>query len=533
MANDGETRSEVPKAIEPGLAEARRQYISQEGDGNIGATADHGSTISISIFKGLSGLELVSGRRAWVSGLTDSALLRSDYAIVPFHPARRPAVEDLLAWCTSDAPRAVRLVHERGGVGKTRLLIEVVEQLNAAGWAAGFLKLPALGESPPEAAYTSLFPADRPVCIVLDYAESRRLELVPLLRALRNCTGPRSRIVLLAGAAGEWWDGLAISDAEAQEVMESWAEARSLPPLDDTAALRSAIFHDAVAEFAQRLGLSVGSMAGATAPEFSTFLFLHLAALATVRGQPIGDADRLLRWVLDRERRAWARGLRDAGLPEHHAAIVGQTVTLATLAHSVPEETALRQLVDRAPLVAGAGAGADATTRERISAIVARLYPDATQLGALRPDLLGEELVATEIERPGMVEAALGSAVPPASLRTGLTVLTRHARRRDTTKLLDAVLSGRLNHLAPPAIAVSIETGDPLGKVLAEFIEKGPIKRPDLLERLLPEKTLALREAGAAIMQKMLARLPSIDNATEAALIERARVAQNLSLIHI
>ena len=54
-----------------------------------------------------------------------------------------------------------------------------------------------------------------------------------------------------------------------------------------------------------------------------------------------------------------------------------------------------------------------------------------------------------------------------------LTVLTRLAARRpDQVQLLAKALAGRLEDLAEPAIDVAIETGDPIGQVMAKVIQE-------------------------------------------------------------
>ena len=50
---------------------------------------------------------------------------------------------DLIAWCGNRSrTTAGRLVHGHGGLGKTRLMIEVAAALRADGWIAGFFDRP-------------------------------------------------------------------------------------------------------------------------------------------------------------------------------------------------------------------------------------------------------------------------------------------------------------------------------------------------------------------------------------------------------
>jgi KaiC/GvpD/RAD55 family RecA-like ATPase len=47
---------------------------------------------------------------------------------------REHELAGLLAWCEDGAPRGVRLVTGPGGVGKTRLSVELCARLGPAGW---------------------------------------------------------------------------------------------------------------------------------------------------------------------------------------------------------------------------------------------------------------------------------------------------------------------------------------------------------------------------------------------------------------
>ena len=75
-------------------------------------------------------------------------LLQAKFAVVPFADGGGTK-GDMLDWALSrgsyatDPRRAAgRLIHGPGGLGKTRLLIEVAEELRVAGWSAGFLERP-------------------------------------------------------------------------------------------------------------------------------------------------------------------------------------------------------------------------------------------------------------------------------------------------------------------------------------------------------------------------------------------------------
>jgi len=66
-------------------------------------------------------------RKYWQQGggYPESLLLRADEALVPFDSARQPAIDQLNTWLDDDNFRAIRLMTGAGGLGKTRLAIQI------------------------------------------------------------------------------------------------------------------------------------------------------------------------------------------------------------------------------------------------------------------------------------------------------------------------------------------------------------------------------------------------------------------------
>ena len=84
-----------------------------------------------------------AARRAWEEvgepavgdrGLSPAGLLRPDRAVVEF-TGRDAELGELLAWCSSDVQRSVRVLVGAGGTGKTRLALQVASEWQAAGHA--------------------------------------------------------------------------------------------------------------------------------------------------------------------------------------------------------------------------------------------------------------------------------------------------------------------------------------------------------------------------------------------------------------
>ena len=468
----------------------------------------------------------------WRPGLPDIYLLRAEYAVVPFHEQRRP-VDRLLAWCETEAALAVRVVTGPGGTGKTRLMIELCQETRRRGWRAGFLHR----EAPPKPSWEldGLLAGEQPLLLVVDYAETKRDALVPVLRRLAMApAGTRARLVLLAREVSDWWTALQEADPKLQEQLDnSRVPIERLAPIAAPVDQRPGILLAAAQAFARKLVLKAPNIGEVDlrAGHFGYALFLHIAGLATAVGDPAKEEDALLSFVLGRERRNWRANLAAEELAgDVDVATVAQALALVTLAGGVGGKAEARSLLERAPKLAGLAP----PKRDRLIDLLHRLYPGERYLEPIRPDLLGEHLVEQALaDDPSLLAAAL--AGQPAA---PLTVLTRLARRRPVARRwLEQAFTQDLERLAEPAMQVAIETGDPIGPVLADELERrtkaGEFLDYDKLQRLesaIPEQTTALRELGAAIMTQMRAVLTKISEPwPEEVKIEAARVANNLA----
>jgi signal recognition particle GTPase len=122
--------------------------------------------------------ELAAAVSELPSANTPAGLLRADRRIVPF-TGRDEEFADLREWCRDRKP-GVRLVLGAGGVGKTRLALELGEYWKEAGWQ---VTLVAAGQEAD--AFTTLRDATRrsSILLIVDYAETRT-GLVDLLRSV-------------------------------------------------------------------------------------------------------------------------------------------------------------------------------------------------------------------------------------------------------------------------------------------------------------------------------------------------------------
>ncbi|MFE2727092.1 hypothetical protein [Kitasatospora sp. NPDC059327] len=122
-------------------------------------------------------------------------------------------------WCRGPGAVDVAVVRGPGGVGKTRLAVELARRMSDRRpqaeatadtanfpWSAGFLD----PDTTPRQAYRMLCHLIRPALIVIDYAEYRLDQVAVLLEALANHRAPghRVRVLLVARSTQGWWPKL-------------------------------------------------------------------------------------------------------------------------------------------------------------------------------------------------------------------------------------------------------------------------------------------------------------------------------------
>lgn len=154
---------------------------------------------------------------------TPTMLLQAKFGLVPFTGSN--AVRDgLVSWAMASGRRdAGRLIHGSGGLGKTRLLIEVADALRRKGWSAGFLVRPGSGDLPGDTSETITrrrerrakallhlirSANDKGLLLVMDYTEGRDAEIAQIAAAIRARPAEDQRpirLVLLTRGAGDWW----------------------------------------------------------------------------------------------------------------------------------------------------------------------------------------------------------------------------------------------------------------------------------------------------------------------------------------
>jgi hypothetical protein len=348
-------------------------------------------------------------RQRWEPTKSPGALLRADHGVVPFH-GREQDLEELDAWCREGEPVRARLYTGPGGMGKTRLALETCLRLAQQGWRVGFVH----HDLPMTAAEAAKLLAEHggPMLLIVDYAETRRDLLVPLVRALSSVKSGPVRLILLARAALDWWEQLKAEREGVGDFLAGRTTTRhALPPLAFGRAERERSYHLAGGAFAGELGKAAPAAApdNLDAEHFERVLLIHMAALAAIDGVNVKDEDGILDFMLDRERRFWRDRAEVRGIEKPVAEGIGRAMAAITLGGGVASEGAAVAALRGLAFFAG--------ERQPVLTAIARLlhecYPGERWIEPILPDLLGEHLVMREMEKGAdeLLELVLGPRV--------------------------------------------------------------------------------------------------------------------------
>jgi tetratricopeptide (TPR) repeat protein len=354
---------------------------------------------------------------------------------------RQRELSGLVAWCEHDRPRGVRLVTGPGGVGKTRLSVELCARLTALGW-----RCERPGDGGEAAALEAVRRVHRGrVLLVVDYAETRT-GLEALLRAVAADGGP-VRVLLLARSGGEWWERLAAGEPAVRELLAAAGAGDPLPVPVAEGLSNDEVIDLAVPAFAAALGVAPPARVEVQAGTGSVrVLDLHAAALvAVLRSVSAGrvavrvQVEDVLDELLGHEARFWQGSAARLGLTDGVAGLTARDLRRVIVAGALLGAASREEAVDllgRVPGVAGS---------MKMAEWLRGLYPptegEGIWLGSLAPDRLAEHLVVQELGRdPELADRCLTGLDERQALRA-ITVLGRaEADEEDAGKLLERLL---------------------------------------------------------------------------------------------
>lgn len=466
------------------------------------------------------------------AGFSNSWLLRAEEAVIPFASDREPFLEQQLQWAHSvDFPIAIRLLTGVGGTGKTRLALELCARLLKQGWQTGFLPNDALVAKTAQ----NLVRSAQNVCLVIDYAETRQTQLLELIKALLAAKPPRqTRILLLARDGGEWWSLLPAKAPACEAILDGRATTGpyNLPQLHDSQENRQAAYRHAMVAFAKKLSLPERpGLPKLNDEHFAHPLYIQMAGLLALYGEEPGSAEAVARSLISHERRYWTKAL--SALPsmamqqDESAALL---MALATLANGLPT----RRDCEGLWIASGGGKSVLKPLFDTLS----QLYPGRQGVQALRPDLLGEALVAQCLLGPNgndLLNAVLGSTNTTLR-RASLTVLARLLRNREEVcSIIEPVLIKHFVTCADDLVAVIVETSSPLARMVERaFASLPPAQKSQatgILNKHIQDEIIPLVDLSVLVERAKLTRLEhKTGKFTDEDLASKANALANLSV---
>ncbi len=481
-----------------------------------------------------------------VLDISPSQLLQARYERVDYldGTGQRAA---LLDWALNH-PRSAAgcLLHGPGGVGKTRLLIDVAAQLRREhGWMAGFVEpLPAGADDGQrrqrsQALRQLIELGEEPgLLLVLDYAEGRQgelLELAQWIESRPDAAWRPVRLVLLARSASEWWQRLADEQPSLQAL---WRAQPGRPAVQELApfespAQRLALFEASCGAYRPILAMQGLAAPAADPPEAlrqriergekpSRPLSIQMEALVWLAGhshtgESTGVAE-LLDQVLGLERRHWARAcgtLDEAALTE-----LERGLAQLTLVQGVPDRAAAEALLALDAYYQGHREAPVAMAP--VLGRLGRLYGgsgNSEGLRPLEPDLLGEHLLARAAD-PRLLEACIAwvdaqdelAAGDASTRRQQLTTVLQRATAPEhgprsvdrISPLLARLVEAHLLRWAPAVVSTIAETPGELLPCLQARVAS--LDRPALaaLDAALPLQTLVLDRVALEAAGRLL-----------------------------
>jgi hypothetical protein len=446
--------------------------------------------------------------------------LRPDQRVVGF--IDRPELVALREWCArNEAPQVMRLTGT-GGVGKTRLALQLAEEQQANGWLCRLVHKGREADVVAAARAVS----QGPVLLIVDYAETRP-GLAALLEKVAGDHDNWLRVLLIARSTGEWWKRLEASADFNVRTLIAAAQHVPVGVLAGAVPSDAELVHKAIPEFARVLGVTVSAQIQVTVPEEPVpILVLHAAALLAVlraRDSPqiealqvVADKE-VLKGLLTREAWFWQGSAEMAGISGPTGLdleMTAQAVAVACLI-TVADESEAEQALGRIPSLDDSR-----PLRIRTARWLRQLYPadrgdplegSARWWGSLQPDLLAELHAVSELAAAPVLARACLKDLTAVQAREALTVLARScAHSPEAPGILETALRADLPGLGVPAVEVAVQTGR-LGKILDDALgnAEAPLATLIQIEEAVPYPTVVLAQAAATLAVRIGRMLPA------------------------
>ena len=459
---------------------------------------------------------------------------------------RQGLLDQLTRWCHDAAGKPIKLITGGGGSGKTRLAREACVQMLVNGWDAGMA-------DDQRQDGTAMNRLQRPTLLVVDDADLRTGLIVALVEYLRwDDAGPPVNLLLLARAAGPWWDRLIRQQDLTGACTVLDLDRHPVPPTSraEHFARASTAFAGAYSGPAAHPASPPPAAARLDDPAYAEPLLIHIAALLRTLGtspappptsprEAIPDEDmpadhtgrlvrqRLLRALCERERIRWYQlGERLPFNPD--LPLADQVVALATLTAVGDEASATHLLVAVPSHAEVTRIGADALTMW-----ARRLYTGPGYWNPMRPDLLAEQHLADTAQLSALASAA-AQAAAGYDWEMGLftQLLAELTRGAPNQPALQATLSELLAATLPRIIHLTVTAGHAeLADMATLALQLAP--QPGVAATLadqMPEHSVQLAALAALLTsQQVIHERASLDAGPDAA-SRLARSLNNLSV---
>ncbi|MEM9899165.1 MAG: hypothetical protein AAF742_07290, partial [Pseudomonadota bacterium] len=216
-------------------------------------------------------------------------------------------------------------------------------------------------------------------------------------RTIAKAHHAKTRIVLLARSADDWWDELKRQPAGVGDLLTGPAsQIQRLSALTLSDEERTHSYSIALTHFSGKLKKPAtgNPPKDLDQPHYEQTLILQMAALAAVEGVPVKGDQGILDYVLQRERRFWADHASARDLPAYIEAAIAQFMAAITLFGGSPSEGDALMLASKLPLLADQSRA----MQQGVSDLLHDIYPGERWIEPVLPDLLGEHLCQKELE---------------------------------------------------------------------------------------------------------------------------------------